>query len=121
MTRSAARGRSSRSASRGAAPGRNGPRARRSRLRRAGFEKIGAVGWAEQARAGARQRSADARAVTGLSPAEQRVADLVAKGRTNAEVAAALFLSERTVASHLTRVYAKLGVRSRTELARKLG
>ena len=45
---------------------------------------------------------------------------LVAEGRTNQEVAAALFLAERTVASHLTRVYAKLGVRSRTELARRL-
>jgi DNA-binding CsgD family transcriptional regulator len=48
------------------------------------------------------------------------VAVLVAKGRTNAEVAAALFLAERTVASHLTRVYAKLGVRSRTELSHRL-
>ena len=48
------------------------------------------------------------------------MADLVAKGRTNAEVAATLFLAERTVASHLTHVYAKLGVRSRTELARVL-
>jgi DNA-binding CsgD family transcriptional regulator len=48
------------------------------------------------------------------------VADLVASGRTNAEVAATLFLAERTVSSHLTRVYAKLGVRSRTELARRL-
>ena len=56
----------------------------------------------------------------GLTPAERRVADLVAEGRTNAEVAATLFLAERTVASHLTHVYAKLGVRSRTELARKL-
>jgi len=46
--------------------------------------------------------------------------DLVAEGRTNREVASALFLTERTVASHLTRVYAKLGVRSRTELARRL-
>jgi DNA-binding CsgD family transcriptional regulator len=45
---------------------------------------------------------------------------LVAEGRTNQEVAAALFLSERTVASHLTHVYSKLGVRSRTELARKV-
>jgi DNA-binding NarL/FixJ family response regulator len=45
----------------------------------------------------------------------------VAKGRTNSEVAATLFLAERTVATHLTRVYAKLGVRSRTELARRLG
>jgi DNA-binding CsgD family transcriptional regulator len=48
------------------------------------------------------------------------VAALVAKGRTNAEVAASLFLAERTVASHLTRVYSKLGVRSRTELSQKL-
>ena len=45
---------------------------------------------------------------------------LVAEGRTNREVAAALFLGERTVASHLTHIYAKLGVRSRTELARRL-
>jgi DNA-binding NarL/FixJ family response regulator len=41
----------------------------------------------------------------------------VAAGRTHREVAAELLLGERTVAGHLTRVYAKLGVRSRTELA----
>jgi DNA-binding CsgD family transcriptional regulator len=56
----------------------------------------------------------------GLTGAERRVASLVAEGRTNREVAAALFLTERTVASHLTHVYAKLGIRSRTELARRL-
>ena len=56
----------------------------------------------------------------GLTPAERRVAVLVAEGRTNREVAAALFVTERTVASHLSHVYAKLGVRSRTELARQL-
>ena len=89
-------------------------------LARAGFEEIGAEGWAEEARRelgaiGGRTRS------EGLTAAEQRVADLVAGGATNAEVASALFLAERTVASHLTRIYAKLGVRSRTELARKLG
>ena len=55
-----------------------------------------------------------------LTPAERRVATLVAEGKTNREVAAALFLGERTIASHLTHVYAKLGVRSRTELARRL-
>ncbi len=86
---------------------------------RAGFEELGAERWAERAREelgaiGGRARS------EGLTPAERRVADLVANGRTNAEVAATLFLAERTVASHLTHVYAKLGVRSRTELARKL-
>jgi DNA-binding CsgD family transcriptional regulator len=55
-----------------------------------------------------------------LTAAERRVAVLVAAGRTNREVADELFLAERTVAGHLTRVYAKLGVRSRTELARRL-
>jgi DNA-binding CsgD family transcriptional regulator len=55
-----------------------------------------------------------------LTAAERRVAALVAAGRTNREVADQLFLGERTVAGHLTRVYAKLGVRSRTELARRL-
>jgi DNA-binding CsgD family transcriptional regulator len=86
----------------------------------AAFEEMGAFGWAARARdelgrIGGRTR------IEGLTPAERRVADLVAAGRTNAEVAAALFLAERTVASHLTHVYAKLGVRSRTELSRKLG
>jgi DNA-binding CsgD family transcriptional regulator len=83
------------------------------------FEALGAATWVEKARAelgsiGGRTR------VEGLTAAERRVADLVAEGRTNREVAAALFLGERTVAGHLTRVYAKLGVRSRTELARRL-
>jgi DNA-binding CsgD family transcriptional regulator len=53
-----------------------------------------------------------------LTPAERRVATLVAQGRTNREVAAALFLGQRTVETHLSHVYAKLGVRSRAELAR---
>ena len=84
-----------------------------------GFESIGAAGWAaerarELGRIGGRTRE------EGLTAAERRVASLVAEGRTNREVAAALFLGERTVASHLTHIYAKLGVRSRTELARRL-
>jgi DNA-binding CsgD family transcriptional regulator len=84
-----------------------------------GFEQLGAAHWAEKARSelgriGGRTRE------EGLTAAERRVAVLVAEGRTNREVAAALFLSERTVASHLSHVYAKLGVRSRTELAREL-
>jgi DNA-binding CsgD family transcriptional regulator len=83
------------------------------------FETIGASGWAAKARAelgrvGGRERA------EGLTAAERRVAALVAGGQTNREVAAALFLGERTVASHLTHIYAKLGVRSRTELARRL-
>jgi DNA-binding CsgD family transcriptional regulator len=83
------------------------------------FEECGAEGWAEHARSelggvGGRHRQ------EGLTPAEQRVAELVAEGRTNREVAATLVLGERTVETHLTHIYAKLGIRSRTELARTL-
>lgn len=53
----------------------------------------------------------------GLTPTEERVADLVAAGRSNKEVADALFVSVRTVEANLTRIYAKLAIRSRTELA----
>ncbi|MDQ1358574.1 MAG: hypothetical protein QOG44_2947 [Acidimicrobiaceae bacterium] len=53
-----------------------------------------------------------------LTLTERRVADLVGSGRTNLEVAQALFVSVRTVESHLGRIYRKLGLRSRTELAR---
>ena len=51
---------------------------------------------------------------------ERRIVELVATGSTNREVAAALFLSTRTVEGHLSRVYGKLGVHSRVELANKL-
>lgn len=84
-----------------------------------GFEQLGAEGWAEKARSEL-GRVGGRRRVEGLTPAELRVATLVAAGRTNREVAAALFLGERTVAGHLTHIYAKLGVRSRTELASKV-
>lgn len=82
-----------------------------------GFEQLGAATWIERARAelgriGGRSRE------EGLTAAERRVAALVAEGHTNREVAAALFLGERTVETHLSHVYAKLGVRSRAELAR---
>jgi DNA-binding CsgD family transcriptional regulator len=84
----------------------------------AGFEALGAAYWAaaarsELARVGGRTRS------SGLSPSELSVAALVAEGRTNREIASSLFLGERTVASHLTHIYSKLGIRSRTELARQ--
>ena len=55
-----------------------------------------------------------------LSPREREIADLVAEGRSNKQVAATLFLSDRTVEYHLSAVYRKLGVRSRTELAAML-
>ena len=53
----------------------------------------------------------------GLTKAEAAVAALVAEGRTNREVAASLVVSVKTVESHLARIFDKMGVRSRTELA----
>ncbi len=80
------------------------------------LDGIGARLWAERARAELARISG--RAPTGgLTPTEERVADLVAEGLSNKQVAAELFVSVRTVEANLTRVYAKLGIRSRTELA----
>lgn len=56
----------------------------------------------------------------GLTPQEQEIAKLVAEGATNRDVARELFLSSKTVEYHLTRVYRKLGVRTRNELPRVL-
>jgi DNA-binding NarL/FixJ family response regulator len=53
-----------------------------------------------------------------LTFAERRVAALVAQGLTNREVAAQLFTTVATVEAHLTRIYRKLGMRSRTQLTR---
>lgn len=50
---------------------------------------------------------------------EERVVQLVALGLTNKAVARELFVSDRTVEGHLTRIYAKLGIQSRSELARR--
>jgi DNA-binding CsgD family transcriptional regulator len=55
-----------------------------------------------------------------LSPTERQIADLVTAGRTNREVAEALFMSPHTVEAHLTRIYRSLGVRGRTELTAAL-
>jgi DNA-binding CsgD family transcriptional regulator len=85
----------------------------------AAFEDMGAERWAERARAELASIGGRTRA-DGLTAAERRVAVLVAEGRTNKEVAAALFLGERTVETHLTHIYAKLDIRSRAQLARAL-
>ena len=84
------------------------------------FEKIGAALWAERARGELRRISGRAPTTGALTPAEERVAALVVQGKTNREVAAALFLSDRTVEGHLSRIFGKLGIRHRTELARAL-
>jgi DNA-binding CsgD family transcriptional regulator len=84
------------------------------------FERLGAGLWAhkattEMARIGGRSPGA-----LDLTPTEQEVAELVGSGLTNREVAHALFLSVSTVEANLRRIYRKLGVRSRTELSRRL-
>jgi DNA-binding CsgD family transcriptional regulator len=84
------------------------------------FEGIGAALWAERARGELRRISGRAPTPNSLTPAEERVAALVAEGKTNREVAAALFLSDRTVEGHLSHIFGKLGVRHRAEVARAL-
>jgi DNA-binding CsgD family transcriptional regulator len=81
------------------------------------FERLGAPLWA--ARAGGDLGRIGGRAPSRghLTESERRIAGLVAEGHTNREVAAALFVTEHTVEGTLTRVYRKLGVRSRGELA----
>ncbi len=84
------------------------------------FAALGAMPWFERARretlriSGRRPSAHDE-----LTDAERRVATLVAEGRSNKDVAAALYISVKTVEVTLTRVYRKLGVRSRGELARR--
>ena len=84
------------------------------------FEKLGARAWERRARAELGRIGGRAAARDALTPAEQRVAELVIEGRTNREVAAELVLSPHTVESHLRSAYRKLGIRSRVELARRL-
>lgn len=85
------------------------------------FAGLGAKMWEQRAEAELARIGGRAPSGGELTPVERRVAELVAQGRTNKEVAGALFLSTRTVEGHLSRVYGKLGVHSRVELARKLG
>jgi DNA-binding CsgD family transcriptional regulator len=111
------------------------PAAARLPLReaRVAFESLGARPWARRAtaelvaagdRAGQAVRADRAAQLSArldrLTPAEVQVARTICDGMNNAEAAAALFVSRKTVETHLTRVYRKLGVRSRSELVRAL-
>ena len=95
----------------------------REMLERAAAElgRLGARPWLEQAEAGlgrsARVLRKDAAARDELTPAETQVASLAAEGKTNREIAGSLWMSEKTVEAHLSRVYRKTGVRNRSELA----
>ena len=87
------------------------------------FDRLGALSWAARARAemragGARPRPAAPGPLSALTPQELQVATVIAQGHSNKEAASALFMSPKTVEHHLSRVYTKLGLRSRTELAR---
>jgi DNA-binding CsgD family transcriptional regulator len=90
-----------------------------------GFERIGAAGFADRARQELRATGETVRARTAygseqLTGQELQIALLVARGATNREAAASAFLSPKTVEKHLSSAYRKLGVRSRSELARRL-
>ena len=86
----------------------------------AAFERVGAPLWVEKARAELARIGGRAPSGDELTVAERRIAELVAEGHTNREVAAALFITEHTVEAALTRTYRKLGIRSRGELAHRL-
>jgi DNA-binding CsgD family transcriptional regulator len=96
----------------------------RERLRAAleAFERLGAAPWAEHAAAelratGDRVRRRRDPDTSQLTPQELQVALTVARGATNKEAAAQLYLSPKTIEKHLGSAYRKLGLRSRTELA----
>ena len=85
------------------------------------FDAMGTPLWADRVRAElARVNVAPTRNLT-LTPSERRVAELAASGMTNRDIAAALFISPKTVEANLARVYRKLGIRTRAELGRHIG
>lgn len=84
------------------------------------FDHLGARLWAERTRAELGRISGRRSASGALTGTEQSVAELVAAGQSNAEIAHQLFMSPRTVEWNLSKIYKKLRVRSRTELAAKV-
>jgi DNA-binding CsgD family transcriptional regulator len=89
------------------------------------FDLIGAATWAAQARAelraaGERPAADDHAGHTRLSAQELEIARLAAQGMSNREIGQRLFLSPRTVGSHLYRIFPKLNITSRGQLASRL-
>ena len=82
------------------------------------FESLGARLWSRRAQDEAARLGARRSAGASLTPSERDVAELTARGFTNREVAERLFVSPKTVEANLSRVYSKLGIRSRAELGR---
>lgn len=85
------------------------------------FERLDIPLWAARARAELSRASAGPQRSGKLTPSEQRVAELVASGMKNRDVAATLFISPKTVEANLARIYRKLGIKSRAELGRHIG
>jgi DNA-binding NarL/FixJ family response regulator len=83
------------------------------------FEGMGIPLWAERVRTELARCAVVPRRPE-LTPVERRVATLAAEGMTNRDVAAALFISTKTVEANLSRVYRKLGIHSRAELGRSM-
>jgi DNA-binding CsgD family transcriptional regulator len=85
------------------------------------FDRLGSPGWAELARAEHGRVPGRRPATDGeLTPTERRVVELAAGGLANKQIAATLFVTVHTVEVHLAHAYAKLGVRSRGQLAARL-
>jgi DNA-binding CsgD family transcriptional regulator len=82
------------------------------------FDALGTPLWADRARAELARVKVVPTHDLALTPSERRVAELAASGMTNREVAAALFISPKTVEANLARVYRKLGIKTRAELGR---
>lgn len=89
------------------------------------FDALGATAWADRSRAELRASGETLRrpvdAAQSLTPQEMQIARLAAEGLSNRDIAERLFLSHRTVTTHLSRIYPKLGIRSRGELNRFIG
>ncbi|WP_019926214.1 LuxR family transcriptional regulator [Nocardia sp. BMG111209] len=84
------------------------------------FEALATPLWADRVNAELARISNGRNGDTILTASEQRVADLAASGMTNKDIAATLFISPKTVEVNLTRIYRKLGLRNKAELARRL-
>jgi DNA-binding CsgD family transcriptional regulator len=81
------------------------------------FERLGTPLWASRTRAELARLDSPRGDGQGLTSAEQRIAALAATGRSNKQIAAELFIAEKTVEMNLSRVYRKLGIRSRAGLS----
>jgi DNA-binding NarL/FixJ family response regulator len=83
------------------------------------FEALDTPLWADRVRAELARGMSGRRRGEGLTPSEQRVAEMAASGMTNKDIAAELFISPKTVEVNLSRIYRKLNIHSRMELYRQ--